>query len=58
MGGPSYLGAMLAHYLDALIGFYAACFLLGRVCCPPRTDKAPAKIKIGLSNGPWLLPGW
>jgi hypothetical protein len=33
-GGPSYLGAMLAHYLDALVGFYAACFLLSRVLLP------------------------
>jgi hypothetical protein len=30
-GGPSYVGAMLAHYLDCLIGFYAASFLLGRL---------------------------
>jgi hypothetical protein len=30
-GGPTYIGAMLAHYLDALVGFYAACFLLGRL---------------------------
>jgi hypothetical protein len=33
-GGPSYVGAMLAHYLDALVGFYAACFLLGRLLLP------------------------
>jgi hypothetical protein len=33
-GGPSYLGAMLAHYLDAGVGFYAACFLLGRLLLP------------------------
>jgi len=33
-GGPSYPGAMLAHYLDALVGCYAACFLLGRVLLP------------------------
>jgi hypothetical protein len=33
-GGPTYLGAMLAHYLDALVGFYAACFLLGRLLLP------------------------
>jgi hypothetical protein len=37
-GGPSYLGAMLAHYLDALVGFYAACFLLGRLLLPASDD--------------------
>ena len=30
-GGPTYLGAFLAHWLDCIIGFYAAAFLLGRV---------------------------
>jgi hypothetical protein len=33
-GGPTYIGAMLAHYLDALVGFYTACFLLGRLLLP------------------------
>jgi len=33
-GGPSYLGAMLAHYLDAVLGCYAACFLLSRLLLP------------------------
>ena len=33
-GGPTYIGAMLAHYLDALVGFYAVCFLLGRLLLP------------------------
>jgi hypothetical protein len=33
-GGPTYLGAMLAHYLDAVVVFYAACFLLGRLLLP------------------------
>jgi hypothetical protein len=33
-GGPTYIGAMLAHYLDALVGCYAACFLLGRLLLP------------------------
>jgi hypothetical protein len=27
-GGPSYLGAMLAHYLDAVYLFYIEAFLL------------------------------
>jgi hypothetical protein len=37
-GGPSYIGAMLAHYLDAVVGFYAACFLLGRLLLPSSGD--------------------
>jgi hypothetical protein len=30
-GGPSYAGALLAHWLDCIIGFYVAAFLLGRL---------------------------
>lgn len=30
-GGPTYLGALLAHYLDCMIGFYAAAFVLSRL---------------------------
>jgi hypothetical protein len=37
-GGPSYIGAMLAHYLDAVVGFDAACFLLGRLLLPSSGD--------------------
>lgn len=33
-GGPTYLGALLAHSLDAMVGFYAAAFLLGRLLLP------------------------
>jgi hypothetical protein len=33
-GGPTYLGAMLAHYLDGAVGFYAAAFLLSRLLLP------------------------
>jgi hypothetical protein len=33
-GGPTYLGALLAHYLDGIIGFYAAAFLLSRLLLP------------------------
>ena len=33
-GGPTYLGAMLAHYLDGTVGFYAAAFLLSRLLLP------------------------
>ena len=30
-GGPTYLGALLAHWLDCIVGFYAAAFLLSRL---------------------------
>jgi len=30
-GGPSYIGALLAHWLDGIVGFYAAAFLLSRL---------------------------
>lgn len=30
-GGPTYLGALLADWLDCILGFYAATFLLSRV---------------------------
>ena len=30
-GGPTYVGAMLAHWLDCIVGFYACSFLLGRL---------------------------
>lgn len=33
-GGPAYLGALLAHYLDGTVGFYAAAFLLSRLLLP------------------------
>jgi hypothetical protein len=33
-GGPTYLGALLAHYLDCVIGCYAAAFLLSRLLLP------------------------
>jgi len=42
-GGPTYIGAMLAHYLDAAIGFYAACFLLSRVLLPAADDRVSAR---------------
>lgn len=34
-GGPSYPGALLAHWLDGIVGFYVAAFLLGRLVLPP-----------------------
>ena len=30
-GGPTYAGALLAHWLDCVIGFYVAAFLLSRL---------------------------
>jgi hypothetical protein len=33
-GGPTYVGAMLAHWLDCVVGFYVAAFLLGRLLVP------------------------
>jgi len=33
-GGPTYLGALLAHDLDGIVGFYAAAFLLSRFLPP------------------------
>jgi hypothetical protein len=35
-GGPTYAGALLAHSLDAVVGFYAVSFLLGRLLAPAR----------------------
>jgi len=34
-GGSSYAGALLAHWLDCVVGFYAAAFLLGRLFIRP-----------------------
>lgn len=33
-GGPSYLGALLAHWLDGLILFYLAAFVLSHILLP------------------------
>lgn len=41
-GGPTYLGALLAHYLDGIIGFYAAAFLLNRILLPASPGR-PAR---------------
>jgi hypothetical protein len=30
-GGPTYVGAMLAHWLDCIVAFYVAAFLVGRL---------------------------
>ncbi len=36
-GGPTYLGALLAHWLDGIVGFYVAAFLLNRLLLPAAT---------------------
>jgi hypothetical protein len=33
-GGPSYAGALLAHWLDCMIGFYVAAFLVSLLLVP------------------------
>jgi hypothetical protein len=33
-GGPTYLGALLAHWLDSIIGFYIVAMILGRLLVP------------------------
>jgi hypothetical protein len=40
-GGPTYLGALLAHYLDGIVGFYAAAFLLSRLLLPAAATGQP-----------------
>jgi len=45
-GGPTYLGALLAHYLDGVIGFYAAAFLLSLLLLP----AADADRSVGHGN--------
>jgi hypothetical protein len=48
-GGPTYLGALLAHYLDCVIGFYAAAFLLSRLL-PPAADAATLRTRQGVTS--------
>lgn len=38
-GGPTYTGALLAHWLDCLAGFYGAAFLLSRVLAPAARQR-------------------
>ncbi len=38
-GGPTYLGALLAHWLDGIVGFYAAAFLLSRLLLLPQPPR-------------------
>ena len=44
-GGPTYLGALLAHWLDGIVGFYAAAFLLSRLLVP--ADAADRSVNHG-----------
>jgi hypothetical protein len=37
-GGPTYVGALLAHSLDAVLVFYAVSFLLGKLLAPARPE--------------------
>ena len=37
-GGPTYAGAIIAHWLDCIIGFYLAAFLLGRLLAPATAE--------------------
>lgn len=38
-GGPTYLGALLAHYLDGIVIIYAIAFLLSRLLLPAADDR-------------------
>ena len=49
-GGPTYLGALLAHYLDNIVSFYAAAFLLSRLL--PATATRLVNEGIGSSQEP------
>lgn len=40
-GGPTYIGAVMAHWLDGIIGFYAAAFLLSRLLLPASAAGRP-----------------
>jgi hypothetical protein len=42
-GGPTYLGALLAHYLDCIIGLYGAAFLLSRLLLPAADPDRPLR---------------
>lgn len=35
-GGPTYAGALLAHWLDCIVAFYVIAFLLGRILATSR----------------------
>lgn len=37
-GGPTYAGALLAHWLDDIVAFYAAAFLLSRLLLPAAAE--------------------
>jgi hypothetical protein len=49
-GGPTYLGALLAHYLDCAIGFYAAAFLLSRLLLPANDADSSGSGKRGAAD--------
>lgn len=37
-GGPTYAGALLAHWLDDIVAFYAAAFLVSRLLVPAAAE--------------------
>ena len=39
-GGPTYPGALLAHWLDGIVGFYVAAFLLSQLLLPAAAEIA------------------
>lgn len=45
-GGPTYIGALLAHWLDGIVGCYAAAFLLSRLLLLP-ADAADRSVNHG-----------
>jgi hypothetical protein len=40
-GGPTYAGALLAHSLDSIVGFYVVAFLLGRLLVATKPREMP-----------------
>lgn len=46
-GGPTYPGALLAHYLDGMVGFYAAAFALSHLLLPATTAGRLVNQRIG-----------
>ena len=51
-GGPTYLGALLAHYLDNIVSFYAAAFLLSRLLLPQPPPGSSMRESVAARNRP------
>jgi hypothetical protein len=56
-GGPTYAGALLAHWLDAIVGCYAAAFLLGRVLLPFGEEEKSKSAGVTDRCFAWPAPG-